>query len=75
MVSEMSLSPEAVFSTTVLTVCLLLAGLMYWLEKRPRVDLRPRLFPTTLVMFASILLALGAALHLLNLAGIHIPQR
>ncbi len=52
-----------------------LAGLMAWLEKRPRVDLEPRLVPTTPVMFAGILIAIMALVHMLTLAGIELPDR
>ena len=52
-----------------------LVGAMYWLEKRPRKDLRPRLFPTTLVLLVGLLIALGAAIHLLGYAGIHPPTQ
>jgi len=52
-----------------------LVGAMYWLEKRPRKDLRPRLFPTTLVLLLGLLIALGAAIHLLGYAGIHPPTQ
>ena len=71
---EMILSTDAQFSTAALVFGLGLAGLMYWMEKRPRQDLRPRLFPTTLVMFLGIMLALGAGFHLLGLAGLKPPQ-
>lgn len=63
-------SPDAQFSIAALVLGLGLAGLMYWMEKRPRQDLRPRLFPTTLVLFLGIMLALGAGFHLLSLAGL-----
>ena len=71
----MSPSSDAIFSIAALCLGVSLIGLMYWLEKRPRQDLSPRLFPTTLFMLLGILLALGAGVHLLSLGGIHIPQR
>ena len=52
-----------------------LAGTMVWLEKRPRTDLRPRLVPTTPVMFAGVLIAILALVHVLTLTGIELPQR
>ena len=52
-----------------------LATWMFWLEKHPRRDLRPRLVPTTLLMLAGGLVALGAAVHLLSLAGLQVPAR
>lgn len=51
------------------------AGLMYYLEKRPRQDLRPRLFPTTLFLLLGGLIAMGAIMHLLALAGFHLPKQ
>ena len=50
-----------------------LAAWMYWLEKHPARDLRPRLVPTTLFLLIGGLIALGAAIHLLGLLGIHPP--
>ena len=59
-----------------LTIAVLLAGFgliaaMSWLERRPRQSLEPRLIPTTPVLFAGAIIALLAAVHLLNLWGIH----
>lgn len=48
-----------------------LAGVMAWLERRPRHDFNPRLVPTTLLMFIGALVGLLALVHLLNLWGIH----
>ena len=69
----MSLSSDALFSTVALILAFGLGGLMYWLEKRPRQDLRPRRFPTTLVLLLAIFLALGAGIHLASLAGFKPP--
>jgi hypothetical protein len=52
-----------------------LAGSMVWLERRPRTDLSPRLVPTTPVMFAGILIAILALVHMLTLTGIELPPR
>jgi amino acid transporter len=52
-----------------------LAGTMVWLEKRPRQDLKPRLFPTTPFLLIGGAIALFAAVHLLNLAGLHTGGR
>ena len=52
-----------------------LAGAMVWLEKRPRTKLTPRLIPTTPVMFAGILIAILALVHMLTLTGIELPAR
>lgn len=50
-------------------------GLMVWLESRPRVDLNPRLVPTTPVMIVFAFIGLLALVHLLNLYGIHTGRR
>ena len=52
-----------------------LVAAMYWLEKRPRKDLKPRLFPTTLVLLIGLLIALGAGIHLLGYLGIQPPKQ
>ena len=70
---NMMISTDALFSTAALVLGVAVAGLMYWMEKRPRKDLRPRLFPTTLVLFLGMMLALGAGFHLLGLAGLKPP--
>ena len=62
-------------SVAVLCAGLGLSGWMYWLEKHPRKDFKPRLFPTTLFLLLGGLIALGAGIHLLGLAGIATPQR
>ncbi len=48
-----------------------LAGTMIWLEKRPKQELNPRLFPTTLFLLIGGALAVFAGIHLLNLIGLH----
>jgi uncharacterized iron-regulated membrane protein len=48
-----------------------LAGAMIWLEKRPKQELNPRLFPTTLVLLIGGALAVFAGIHMLNLIGLH----
>ena len=48
-----------------------LAGAMVLLEKRPRKGLNPRLFPTTLFLLIGGAIAIVAAVHLLNLTGLH----
>ena len=52
-----------------------LVAAMYWLEKQPRQDMKPRLLPTTLILLIGLLIALGAAIHLLSYAGIHPPAQ
>ncbi|WP_421694222.1 hypothetical protein [Aestuariivirga sp.] len=46
-------------------------GFMSWLEHRPRNTLTPRLIPTTPVIIVFAFVALLAAVHLVNLFGIH----
>ncbi len=48
-----------------------LAGLMIWLERRPRQSFEPRLVPTTPLLFAGAVVAIFALVHLINLMGIH----
>jgi ABC-type Mn2+/Zn2+ transport system permease subunit len=48
-----------------------LAGAMAWLERRPRLSLDPRIVPTTPLMFAGVIAAVLALVHLLNIEGIH----
>ena len=50
-------------------------ALMIWLESRPRVDLNPRLVPTTPIMIIFAFVGLLALVHLLNLYGIHTGRR
>ena len=65
------------WTITILAFCggLGLAGTMAWLEKHPRADLRPRLVPTTPVMFIGFIISLLAIAHMLTLLGIDLPQR
>ena len=46
-------------------------GWMVWLERRPRVDLNPRLVPTTPILLVFAFIGLLALVHLANLYGIH----
>jgi uncharacterized iron-regulated membrane protein len=64
-------NPEIQITVGALVAGLVLSGAMAWLERRPRDALSPRLVPTTPLLFAGILVALLAAVHLVNLAGIH----
>ena len=59
-----------------LTIAALLAGTglaaaMTWAERRPRTSLKPRLVPTTPLLFIGAVIGLLALVHLLNLWGIH----
>ncbi len=66
---------ELLVSVAVLLAGLGLSSWMYWLEKHPRKDFRPRLFPTTLFLLLGGLVALGAGIHLLALAGLQLPAK
>ena len=48
-----------------------LAGTMIWLEKRPKQNLTPRLFPTTAFLLIGGALAVFAGIHFINLFGLH----
>jgi hypothetical protein len=61
------------------TLGFLLSGMagvaaMVILEKRPKTRLDPSLIPTTPVMLFSGLICLLAAVHLVNLLGVHTGQ-
>jgi hypothetical protein len=66
---------EIIFTLAAFAGGLGLVSWMFRLEKHPRQDLQPRLVPTTLIMLLGGLLALGAGVHLLGLAGIHLPAK
>lgn len=58
------------------TLAMFLAGgtivaTMVLLERKPRQSLNPRLLPTTPFLLIGGLIAIIAAVHLLNLAGVH----
>ena len=72
---KMVLNTDFWVSLAALIGGLLIVGQMYRIEKRPRGNLSPRLFPTTLVLLLGLVVALGAGVHLLSLIGIHPPQR
>ncbi|MFN0191531.1 MAG: hypothetical protein ACKVP5_06080 [Aestuariivirga sp.] len=61
---------ETAITLAFLILGLALAGLMAWIERRPRTNFKPRLVPTTPIMFLGVLVALIAAVHILNLYGI-----
>ena len=58
-------------TVAILGASIAVAGLMVWLEHRPRRDLMPRLVPTTPILMVSGFIGLLALVHLLNLLGIH----
>jgi hypothetical protein len=47
-----------------------LAALAGYLERRPRASFKPRLLPTTPLMFAGVLISMLAIVHLVNLLGV-----
>jgi uncharacterized iron-regulated membrane protein len=44
-----------------------IVGLMAWIEKRPKTELKPRMLPTTLITLVFGLVALMALLHLVDI--------
>jgi hypothetical protein len=61
---------ELIITVMVFGMGLGLAGTASILERKPRKSLEPRLIPTTLLMFAGILVSLLALIHIANLLGI-----
>lgn len=70
MIAETATS-ELILTLTGLAAGAGLAAAAVWLERRPREDFEPRLVPTTPIMFAGLLMVVLAAVHLLNLYGVH----
>jgi len=68
-------NPQFWVSLGAFVIGLAVAIFMYWLEKRPRTSLQPRLFPTTLFLLIGAVVAIVAGLHLLVMFGFQIPQR
>lgn len=66
--------PETWISVGFFAFGLLLSTFMYFLEKRPRRDFRPKLFPTTLFLLIGLLLMMGSGAHILLLSGYHLPS-
>jgi hypothetical protein len=66
-----TLTPEFITTFVIFLACLAGVGALAWLEKRPRVNLQPRLLPTTPLMLAAGFVGLLALVHMLNLAGVH----
>jgi hypothetical protein len=44
-----------------------IVGLMAWIEKRPKTELKPRMLPTTLITLVFGLVALMALFHLVDI--------
>jgi uncharacterized iron-regulated membrane protein len=53
-------------TVAVLAVCAAIVGLMAWIEKRPKTELKPRMLPTTLITVIFGLIALMAFFHLVD---------
>lgn len=62
---------EMTITLAVLAAAILMIAAMVILEKRPRIDLTPRLLPTTPIMLAAGLVAMLAVVHVVNLLGYH----
>ena len=66
---------ELIVTSSFLAAGVALVAAMSWLEHRPRKDFNPSLVPTTLIMWAGILVIIMALVHLLSLSGVELPQR
>ena len=64
-------APETLATLAALLAGAALIGMTVWLERRPRDLLKPKLLPTTPLLFIGMLVAVLAVVHLLNLAGLH----
>lgn len=62
-------TPEFATTAGILTAAAAVAGAMVWAERRPRDITRPRLLPTTPILFVSLFVGLVAVVHLINLLG------
>lgn len=63
-------SPHFLLTAFVLLAALATIVRMIVVESRPRKDLNPRLFSTTTILIVACFVALLAAIHLINLAGV-----
>ena len=64
-------SPDTLATFAALALGLILAAAMVLIERRPRDLSKPRLLPTTPLLFVGVLIAMLAIVHLVNLAGYH----
>ena len=69
--SNLTSSTEIWLTLAVFLACVMVVGLLAWLERRPRQGLQPRLIPTTPVLLVFGFIGLLALVHLLNIFGIH----
>jgi hypothetical protein len=58
-------------TSSVLAASAGIVGWMAWIEKKPKTELQPRLFPTTLVILIAGLAALMALFHMTDLLKPH----
>jgi hypothetical protein len=65
------LNPEFWLTLGVFLTASCIAAAMVWLERRPKKDLNPSLFPTTFILLLSGAIVVLAGIHLLNLIGLH----
>ena len=63
-------TPEFATTAGILAAAAAVAGAMVWVERRPRDITRPRLLPTTPILFVSMFVGLVALIHIVNLLGV-----
>jgi hypothetical protein len=63
--------PETLITLAALVLGLIVVAATILIERRPRDLMKPRIIPTTPVMFLGMLVAILALVHLVNLAGLH----
>jgi uncharacterized iron-regulated membrane protein len=66
---------EFYVTAAIFVLAIAFAGIMAWVERRPRTALSPRLIPTTPLLLAAVLLAVLAGSHLLSMWGIEHGRR
>jgi hypothetical protein len=64
-------SSEMLITLSIFAAAAATVAAMVILERRPRVDLTPRLIPTTPILLISGFIALLAFIHVVNLLGYH----
>ena len=62
---------EIAVTSVVFGLGLMAVGAVAFVERRPRKDLMPGILPTTPFLFAGMIVALLALVHLVNLWGVH----
>ncbi len=66
----MSANSEFYITFSIFCAALVVIALMVLSERRPKTDLNPSLIPTTPLIYGSMLVAMLAGVHLLNLLGV-----